>query len=321
MLVSGLLLAWMVVVTALAPLLTRVAWPSVAPKLALLLWQAAFVSVAQSAVLLALVSWHDVFERIAAWMFHARDDQIDNVYRMVHVGGTWFVAALVLMVFIHVVVVAVREARALAAFRRTHRQGLDLLAPGTQDGVQILGHHSPAVYCVPGRRPRVVVTTGALDCLTATQLQAALAHERAHLRGRHHWLHLAGRACGRAVPWLPLTRAFETESNRLMEMAADDFAARTSGRQTTAEALIRISTGGTSPLGSLAAAAADVADRVERLVLHRRMSRGARLGVGAVILILVGFPLAGTALPGVDAFGPRHLVSNASHELTTRPVP
>ena len=42
----------------------------------------------------------------------------------------------------------------------------------------------PVAYCVPSRKRPIVVSSGALDQLEDTQLQAVLAHERAHLRYR-----------------------------------------------------------------------------------------------------------------------------------------
>jgi hypothetical protein len=42
--------------------------------------------------------------------------------------------------------------------------------------------------CVSGRHPMVIVTTGALRALDAGQLDAVLAHARAHLAGLHHRL-------------------------------------------------------------------------------------------------------------------------------------
>ena len=51
--------------------------------------------------------------------------------------------------------------------------------------MRLIDDEHPAVYCLPGRR-RIVMTTGALRCLDARQLEAVLAHERAHLSGRHH---------------------------------------------------------------------------------------------------------------------------------------
>ena len=45
-----------------------------------------------------------------------------------------------------------------------------------------------AAYCVPGRPAAIVLTSGALAVLDRAQLGAVLAHERAHLTGRHHLL-------------------------------------------------------------------------------------------------------------------------------------
>ncbi|TDD13757.1 hypothetical protein E1294_39770 [Nonomuraea diastatica] len=41
-------------------------------------------------------------------------------------------------------------------------------------------------YCVPGRHSQMVITTGAMRSLGPEQVAAVLAHEQAHLRGRHH---------------------------------------------------------------------------------------------------------------------------------------
>ena len=49
-------------------------------------------------------------------------------------------------------------------------------------------HSQPAAYCVAGRQPTVILTTAAVQALDPGQLDAVLAHERAHLAGRHHRL-------------------------------------------------------------------------------------------------------------------------------------
>ena len=58
--------------------------------------------------------------------------------------------------------------------------------PGSEPDVVILDHDAPAVYCLTYGRHRIVVSGGALAVLTLEQIRAVLAHERAHLRGRHH---------------------------------------------------------------------------------------------------------------------------------------
>ncbi len=55
----------------------------------------------------------------------------------------------------------------------------------------------PALFCVGVRRPRLVVSRGALALLDAEELRAALAHELAHLRARDpalSWVAMAARS-------------------------------------------------------------------------------------------------------------------------------
>ena len=51
--------------------------------------------------------------------------------------------------------------------------------------VRVLDGALPLAYCVPGREPRVVLSDGVLQTLDREQVDAVLAHERAHLRHRH----------------------------------------------------------------------------------------------------------------------------------------
>lgn len=60
-----------------------------------------------------------------------------------------------------------------------------------------------AAYCVAGHPDTVVVTSAALDSLTDRNLQAVLAHERAHLAGRHHHVLAFVRALAVAIPGCP----------------------------------------------------------------------------------------------------------------------
>lgn len=82
------------------------------------------------------------------------------------------------------------------------------------------------VYSVAGHPPAIVVSEPTLAALTDLQLRAVLAHERAHLAGRHHLILGLGRALATAMPRLPLFTACAAELRRLVEMCADDAAAR-----------------------------------------------------------------------------------------------
>ncbi|MFD0572747.1 M48 family metalloprotease [Kitasatospora gansuensis] len=71
-----------------------------------------------------------------------------------------------------------------------------------------------------------MVSRGALAALTPPQLAAALAHERAHLTGRHHLAACAAEALAGTFARLPLGRLVSAEVRTLLEMAADDRALR-----------------------------------------------------------------------------------------------
>jgi hypothetical protein len=80
-----------------------------------------------------------------------------------------------------------------------------------------------------------------------------LAHERAHQRGHHHLLILLAAALHRALPGPRLLGYADGEVRRLVELIADDAAARDHGRLTVAAALAVIGAGHL-PGGALGAA-------------------------------------------------------------------
>ncbi|MFI6048194.1 M48 family metalloprotease [Nocardia sp. NPDC051321] len=70
----------------------------------------------------------------------------------------------------------------------------------------------PAAYCVAGRPHTIIVTTAALGALDAAQLDAVIAHEHAHLAGRHPQLLTLIRALATTLPRLALTRTSKPRS-------------------------------------------------------------------------------------------------------------
>lgn len=99
----------------------------------------------------------------------------------------------------------------LAAWR-LHRLLADLTlarraAPTRPGALSVLADHLPDAYAVPGRTGFVVVTTGMLRMLNASEREALLAHERAHLTGRHHWFTLVGNVAATLHPALIALRA------------------------------------------------------------------------------------------------------------------
>jgi Zn-dependent protease with chaperone function len=132
-------------------------------------------------------------------------------------------------------------------------------------GAVLVEHSQPVAYCVAGRHPTVILSTGALQALEPAEVSAVLAHERAHLTGRHHRLLALARISSLVFPVLPLMRDADAQVARLVEMHADDAAARTSDPRSLATALVVLATG-TSPAPALAASATDSAQRIRRLL-------------------------------------------------------
>jgi Zn-dependent protease with chaperone function len=133
-------------------------------------------------------------------------------------------------------------------------------------GAVLLEHPQPAAYCVAGRQPTAVLTTGALRALSPDQLQAVLAHERAHLAGHHHRLLALARIGRQILPFLPLMNDADAQVARLIELHADDAATRTSDPVPLAAALVILATAAACPAPALAAAATDTVQRIHRLL-------------------------------------------------------
>jgi Zn-dependent protease with chaperone function len=163
------------------------------------------------------------------------------------------------------VVLAVRfslaGARRVTALREAHRLAAALPAPAGD--LAVLDDPDPQAYAVPGHPGRIVVSTGLLRRLDATQRRALLAHERAHLAGRHHLHHTAAHLAA-ANPLLHRLPAAVTLS---CERWADETAAATCRRDTVADALTRAATSRPMPASAvvLAAAVTDLADRIGAL--------------------------------------------------------
>jgi Zn-dependent protease with chaperone function len=162
--------------------------------------------------------------------------------------------------------VAVRTAlTASSHLRITRRQALRhartarlVGRPEQALGAVLVEHAQPAAYCVAGRHPTVILTTGALQALAPGQLEAVLAHERAHLAWRHHRLLAMARIGRGALPFLPLMQDAEAQVQRLVELHADDRAAQARDPGSLASALVVLATA-TSAAAPAAAAGADPA--------------------------------------------------------------
>jgi beta-lactamase regulating signal transducer with metallopeptidase domain len=168
-------------------------------------------------------------------------------------------------------------------------------------GAVLVEHSQPAAYCVAGRQPTVILTTGAVQALDPDQLDAVLAHERAHLAGRHHWLLAVARIGRQVLPFLPLMRDAEEQVARLVELHADDAAARGRDPRLLATALVLLATAG-SPAPALAAGATDSVQRIHRLLAPAQpLGRARRQLLRATAAALALTPMLLALTPAVLA--------------------
>ncbi|HEV3293341.1 MAG TPA: M56 family metallopeptidase [Streptosporangiaceae bacterium] len=164
-------------------------------------------------------------------------------------------------------------------------------------GAVLVEHSQPAAYCVAGRQPTVILTTAAVQALDPGQLDAVLAHERAHLAGRHHRLLALGRIGRQVLPFLPLMQDAEQQAARLVELHADDAATRARDPRLLATALVVLATAA-GPAPALAAGATDSVQRIHRLLgpseplgrARRQLLRAAAAALAAAPVLLALTP-------------------------------
>ena len=195
----------------------------------------------------------------------------------------------------------------LGRARRERERAADVLALVSRHdaalGATLVDADVAAAYCLPGRHERVVLTTAAVAGLGPEQLAAVVAHERAHLRQRHHLALAAAHGVARAFPGVPLFAVAAAEVARLVELAADDAAAEQTDGVSVAGALVALA-GMSAPASALAAATSVGALRVHRL-LDPPPAVGIRRRAGVVVALalVVVTPVLVAAYPALAAAG------------------
>jgi Zn-dependent protease with chaperone function len=303
-----------VAATVLPRLLAKAGWADRAPRLAICMWLAASLSAVGSAVLAGLsaaipgdVVGHGLARLFEVCKMLLGDDS------GIPVATAGFRLAVLTSGLI-TVRVAFSVCRVLFTARRDRRRHADMLnILGRSDGelgAVVLEYGEPLVYCLPGREAKAVITTAALQALSPEHVAAVLAHERAHLRGRHHLVLALAEGLARAFPGVLLFATARTEVARLVELRADDVAAGRHSRLHLAAALVSLATGKV-PAFTLGAAGENALTRVRRMLnpaapLHRHERL---VGLSAVALFLAG-PAVLAAIPGLSA-----LVAHHCHSL------
>ncbi|MEW2385100.1 M56 family metallopeptidase [Micromonospora sp. NPDC047707] len=269
-------------------------WTWHSPRVAILCWQAVGLAVGLSAMGLPIALGLAAYDRptgSALWALATDlgDGTLPVGVGAIHLGlvGVGFGIGAVLLT------TTVRSVHAAVRAQRRHRDLLTLVArrDPTVPGALVLDHPSAAAYCLPGVRPRVVVSAGTLDLLDRAELAAVLTHERAHAQERHDLVLLPFTALCRALPWVGWVRDAHERVALLVEMRADDKARELHDEAPLAGALRRFAAAGAriTPAGTLGMGDRDLDVRVQRLLDSGRPSRligAAALSVASTLAAL-----------------------------------
>jgi Zn-dependent protease with chaperone function len=232
-------LAWPVPI-----LLARAAWPARAPGTALVLWQAIALTGGLS-MIGALLSYGlapfgatlvDGLRAFPAALFAGTLPRDANFPQMFALSGAFLLGIHLLL---NLALTFVRAERA----RVRHRQLVALLSspiPELPD-TRLIDHEAPVAYCLPGTtRSVTVLSAGLVSLLDEQQLQAVIAHERAHAYQRHHLVLLAFRAWRASLPWFPIATRAQEAVAVLVEMLADDRARREVNDETLVRSIVLV---------------------------------------------------------------------------------
>lgn len=195
------------------------------------------------------------------------------------------------------VVIAVSVARAGWYLRDAARQRVHLHARhadlawllDTDDrgptGVLWIPAARPLAYSVAGDPPWIVMTTGLRQRLDRAAVMAVLAHERAHLRRRHHSVLAVAATLAAAVPWLPLLWQSPALVRTMVELDADAHAARAHGSSGLRRALQILSTEPLPP-AVLGMGGVCLQQRMDRLAAMAPHGRGPGRGGGGSLAVV-----------------------------------
>ncbi|WP_441248765.1 M56 family metallopeptidase [Kitasatospora sp. McL0602] len=254
----SLLLLGSLLATVVPGRLARAGWAEREPVLALLVWQCLVVAVLLCCLLSLLLAGSAALPELRALVFTGAPTGVEAAYGLAD-GEGWgrLCAALLALGGLWTAYSLTREIRSARALRDRRQAQLRRRAPelpgeltprrrrgrAGRERLVVLENVRPEAWSLPGPGARLVVTTGALQQLTDRELAAVLSHERGHVRARHHWLAQWAQALAGGFPGVAMFSAFRDQVGELVELAADDRAARRHGRLTTALALVELNSG------------------------------------------------------------------------------
>ncbi|MCQ6271858.1 M56 family metallopeptidase [Pseudarthrobacter sp. R1] len=296
------------VLVAFGPMvLKRSTWLERSPRLGVAAWQALSISLVSTVVLAGLslavpvIPWTADLAHLVRACAMALQEQYSTPGGAI-VSSTGLLGAAAVMARVAYSLTRGMTAAARSRSRQLEAVGM-IASPHENLDALVIEHAAPAAYCLPGRNSQIVLTSATLSVLDPKQLDAVLAHERAHLHGRHHLILAAADALLHAFPGIPAFREARAALGRLVEMMADDDAAESSDRMTVATALVRLAERSVTPAAALGAGGESALSRVRRLLAPARpLGTGrtvvATMATGALLAMPVFFAIVPAAAAG-----------------------
>lgn len=255
------------------------------PRAALLLWQA----ISLSTVLCLLAAG-------PLAVLHVRSQPAGPVQLVL--TGVAVVASVVVLV--RLVRRGHQIGRRIRAARTEHRDLVDLVGRHEDQRTRVLPSTRVSAYCLPGLGSRLVITEAALTDLPEDELDAVVAHERAHLRERHDLILEFFTVLHTATPRALRADAALREVALLVEVLADRAARATTGEVALGRALVALAeAAATHQLAPGASAGAGAAATRVRLLADNDPAPW-QTGVlyVACVLVLLGPPALAALVAG-----------------------
>lgn len=219
--------------TALAPLiLTRGRWQVWRPRLALACWHAALASSAGALVFSAIYS-------MALAHSHGQHGRGSHalMFSLASWAGAFVLAACCALLLGRSEPVVRREHGVKEHLRYaalTCRQSVEERAGIT---IRYVETESPVAYSFHAPEATIVLSSSLRKQLSEQELDAIIAHERAHLNQNHHLALRVANINAAALPGFPPARRLKNSTEFLVELIADDVAATQCGSEPTESAL------------------------------------------------------------------------------------
>jgi Zn-dependent protease with chaperone function len=281
--------------------ISQAAWVSQAPRAAVLCWQclglgaiAAGIGAGLSvAVARYRLGFAGGVRELVGSLFSGHPLQGLGLYNALALTLAADLGIVLVVIFGSLVMRTVRS-------RARHRRLLDLVAhqSAAYPGTDLLSDSRTVAYCVPGLRPRIVLSEGTLRLLRPTEIAAVIEHERGHVHERHGLVMLPMLGLKNLFRWIPYARLAPRGIATLLEMSADDYSARRFDPLTLAGALVDMAASGGVPRCALSAASSDVPQRVSRLLSDSRNSKKTAVASGLLAGAVLVLPVAVVVLSG-----------------------